>query len=54
MVLTVAQMMAFFENDQQMAIPHDIVIQLQQEKIVTFDNLTDFDKDSLAQLADNL
>ena len=54
MVLTAAQMMAFFKNDQQMVIPHDTVIQLQQEWIMMVGDLTDFDKDSLSQLVDNL
>ena len=45
MVQTAAQMMAFFENDQQMAIPHDMVIQLQQEGITMVDDLADVDKD---------
>jgi hypothetical protein len=54
MVLTAAQTTAFFENPEQMGIPHDTVVQLQQEGITTVDDLADFDKDSLQQLADNL
>ena len=38
----------------QMGIPHATVIQLQQEGIDNVDNLADFDKDTLSQLADNL
>lgn len=54
MVLTAAQSMAFFENEGQMGIPHATVIQLQQEGITTVDDLADFDKTSLQQVADNL
>jgi hypothetical protein len=54
MVLTAAQTTAFFENDDQMAIPHGTVVQLAQEGIDTVDDLLDFDKDSLKQVADNL
>ena len=54
MVLTAAQMMAFFEENAQMGIPHDLVVQLQDEGISTVDDLANFDKDSPSQLADNL
>jgi hypothetical protein len=54
MVLTAAQTTAFFEDAAQMGIPHETVIQLQQEGISTVDDLADFDEDSLKQLADNL
>ena len=54
MVLTAAQTTAFFENNDQMGIPHATVIQLQQEGIDTIDDSADFDKDSLVQLAANL
>ena len=54
MVLTAAQTMAFFEENAQMGIPHNTVIQLQGEGISTVDDLADFNKDSLSQLADNL
>ena len=37
-----------------MGIPHATVVQLQQEGIMSVDDLADFDKDSLQQLADNL
>ena len=54
MVLTTAQTTAFFENDDQMGIPHAMVIQLQQEGIDNVDDFADFDKNMLLQLADNL
>ena len=54
MVLTAAQNTAFFEDAAQMGIPHETVIQLQQEGISTVADLADFDEDSLKQLADNL
>ena len=37
-----------------MAIPHATVIQLQNEGIDTIEDLADFDKDTLTQVADNL
>ena len=52
MVLTAAQTTAFFEDAAQMGIPHTTVIQLQAEGITTVDDLADFDKDSLQQLAE--
>ena len=54
MVLTAVQTTAFFENNDQMGIPHAMVIQLQQEGIDTIDDLVDFDEDSLSQLDKNL
>ena len=54
MVLTAAQMTAFFEHADQMGIPHVIVVQLQAKGITLVSDLTDFNKDSLHQLADNL
>ena len=54
MVLTAAQMTTFFEDDEQMGIPHTTVIQLQTEGITTVGDLADFEKDSLQHLADNL
>ena len=54
MVLTGAQTTLFFEAAAQMGIPHATVIQLQNEGISTVDDLTDFDKDGLQQVADNL
>ena len=54
MVLTAAQTAAFFQEAAQMGIPHVTVLQLQQEGIMTVDDLTALDKDSLQQLANNL
>ena len=54
MVIAAPQMMAFLEENAQMGIPHYTVIQLQNEGITMVNDLADFDKDSLSQLADNL
>ena len=54
MVLTAAQTTAFFEHADQMGIPHVTVVQLQAKGITLVSDLTDFNKDSLQQLADNL
>ena len=53
MVLTVTQTTAFFENPGQMAIPHATRVQLAVEGITTVDDLLDFDKDLLDQVASN-
>jgi predicted RecB family nuclease len=54
MPLTVEQTTAFFEQDAQMGIPNETVVQLQQEGITTVDDLVDFDKDTIEQIAANL
>ena len=54
MVFTAAQRTAFFENIDQMGIPHATVMQLQGEGIMYPDDLVDFDKDMIKQIADNL
>ena len=54
MVLTVAQRTAFFENADQMAIPNAMVVQLVVEGINTVDDLSEFDKDTIQQIASNL
>ena len=54
MMLTTAQTTAFFENADQMGIQHATVVQLAQEVIQSVDDLADFHKDALQQLADNL
>ena len=54
MVLMAAQMTTFFEDHEQMGIPHTTVIQLQTQGITTVGDLADFEKDSLQQLADSL
>jgi hypothetical protein len=53
-VFTQAQTTAFFEAADQMGIPPDTREQLEQEGIETASDLSDFDKDTLTQVADNL
>ena len=47
MVFTAAQTTAFFEDADQMAIPHATVVQLSTEGIDDVEGLRDFDKDNL-------
>ena len=54
MVLTAAQTTAFFENPDQMGIPHKTMVQMQEEGIQTVADLAYFEKQSLQQLAVNL
>jgi hypothetical protein len=54
MVLTAAQTTAFFEGAAQMGIPNATVVQLVNEGISEVDDLSEFDRDSLQQVADNL
>ena len=54
MVLTAAQTTAFFENPDQLGVPHETMVQIQQEGIQTIADLADFEKQELQQLADNL
>jgi hypothetical protein len=54
MVMTAAQTTAFFEDAAQMGIPNVTVVQLQREGIVSIDDLVDFDKDTIEQIAANL
>ena len=54
MVFTGAQNTAFFEDANQMAIPHNTVLQLVTEGINVVNNLADFDKESFQQVATNL
>ena len=54
MVFTAAQRTAFFKNNDQMGIPHATVVKLQEEGISRPDDLVDFDKDTIKQIADNL
>ena len=54
MVFTAAQTTAFFEDANQMAIPHATVVQLSTEGIDNVEDLGDFDKDNLNQVATNL
>ena len=53
MVMTGAQITAFFKNAESMALPNITVIQLQNEGIDDPGDLADFDKDSLKQVAEN-
>ena len=54
MVLTAAQITQFFTANDNMAIPAATVAQLANEGIQTPSDLSDFDKDSMKQVADNL
>lgn len=54
MVLTAAQVQAFFADDRQMGIPLQTFQKMQAEGIANVDDLDEFDKDGLAKLADNL
>ena len=54
MVLAAEQTTAFFESPDQMGIPHATMVQMQQEGIQSIADLTDFENESLQQLADNL
>ena len=54
MVLTAAQTTAFFENPDQLGIPHETMVQILREGIQTVADLADFEKQKLQQLADNL
>ena len=54
MVLTVAQRTAFFENADQLGIPHGTVEQMAIEGIVDESDLTDMDENAVKQMAENL
>ena len=54
MVLTAAQTTAFFQNPDQLGIPHETLVQIQREGIQAVADLADFEKQELQQLADNL
>ena len=54
MPITAAQTTAFFESADQMAIPNATVVQLVAEGIDTVDDLSEFDKDTIHQIASNL
>lgn len=53
-MLTAAQTNAFFMNLDQMGIPAATVEQLRVEGIASVDDLADFDKETLKQVAENL
>ena len=48
MVLTAAQVTLFFEDAAHMAIPANIRAQLQQEGIITVEDLSEFDVSELS------
>eukprot|EP00957_Ditylum_brightwellii_P116780 8907537-Ditylum_brightwellii.AAC.1 len=54
MVLTNAKTAAFFENNDQMAITHDTVVHPVNEGILTVDDLDEFQKSDIEQIAANL
>ena len=54
MVLNNNQITAFFQDNDQMAIPAATFAQLAIEGIATVSDLADFDEDSLKLLSDNL
>jgi hypothetical protein len=54
MVLTAAQTTAVFESAKQMAIPNATVLELFNEGINTVDDLAEFDKETIDQIANNL
>jgi hypothetical protein len=49
-----AQMAQYFEGADQMAIPNGTVLELVNEGINTVDDLSEFDKDTIAQIIYNL
>jgi len=54
MPLTAGQITAFFENADQMGIPNRTVIKLQEEGIDAPNDLTDFRKETISEVAQNL
>ena len=54
MVLTAAQITAFFTDADQMGMPQRTVNQLANEGIASPSDLVDFEKDTLAMVAENL
>ena len=54
MVFTAGQTTLFFEDVAQMGIPHATVLQLIEEGIDEVQDLAEFDRDTLTQVADNL
>eukprot|EP00957_Ditylum_brightwellii_P064296 4878999-Ditylum_brightwellii.AAC.1 len=51
MVVTNAQTTAFFESNDQMVIPHNIVVHLVNKGISTVDDLEEFQKSDIKQIA---
>jgi hypothetical protein len=54
MVFMQAQTTSFFEDEDQMGIAADTRTELVNEGIEAVSDLSDFDKDTLTQVADNL
>ena len=54
MATTGAYTTLFYEANDQMAIPQPTLAQLRNEGTATVDDLGEFDKDMLQQIADNL
>ena len=54
MVLTNAQKTSFFEDALQMSIPHATVVELANEGITEPSDLSEFNKSTIKQIADNL
>ena len=53
MAITGAHTKLFYEANDQMAIPRPTLAQLRNEGIKTINDLGEFDKDTLQQIADN-
>jgi hypothetical protein len=54
LVLTGGNTTTFFEDPAHMGIPHATVIQLQQEGIIIVDDIADFEKETIEQIAAKL
>ena len=54
MVFTAAQTTAFFENANQMALPHATRIRIREEGLTEVGDLEEFDDDTFKQLVENL
>ena len=54
MVFTAAQITAFFQDNDQLAISPETRVQLATEGLASVDDLSEFDPDSLKQLTDTL
>ena len=54
MVLTIAQVIAFFEGASQMDMPHNVRVQLQSEGITDPSDLVAFTEEDMAMISQNL
>ena len=54
MVLTANQPTTFLEDVGHMGIPHRTVVQMQQEGIITVDDIAEFEKETIETLSSNL